>query len=132
MMLNTCTRSLPGSHSMHVKTAFLVLLLLISFSSFGEEPAQVFGYGVKPCGDYLKVAAGAELGQEDMIAQYLNYQEWLAGLSTGLSLATGMDVLHGVEVKGAMRRILVYCDDHPTDDFFNASMDLVRILGDLK
>ena len=31
--------------------------------------------------------------------------------------------LHGVEVRGAMRRIQLYCDDHPTDDFFNASMD---------
>lgn len=131
-MTETYTSSLPGSLFMHVKMTFLVLLLLISFPSFGEEPAQVFGYGVKPCDDYLKVAAGAELGQEDMIAHYLKYQEWLAGLSTGLSLATGMDVLHGVEIKGAMRRVLVYCDDHPMDDFFNASMDLVRILGDLK
>lgn len=131
-MNETDTFSLSGSLAMQVKGAILVLLFLISSPSFAGEPAQVSGYGVKSCEDYVKVTSAAELGQESMIAHYLNYQEWLAGLSTGLSLATGMDVLHGVKVKGAMRRILVYCDDHPTDDFFTASMDLIKILDDLK
>jgi len=56
----------------------------------------------------------------------------LTGLVTGLSLATGSDVLRGVDVKGAMRRIQVYCDEHPTEDFFIASMDLVRTLSSLR
>lgn len=71
------------------------------------------------------------MGDEAAIFEYLRYRSWLAGLATGLSLATGIDVLKGVEITGAMRSIQVYCDEHPDDPFFGASMDLIRSLSGL-
>jgi hypothetical protein len=48
-----------------------------------------------------------------------------------LSLATGDDVLRGVDTDGALRRIRIYCDEQPDDDFFTAGMDLIRQLSPL-
>lgn len=93
---------------------------------------EVLGYGVKGCDEYNTTFSGWESGQAEAIEEYLHYRDWLAGLVTGLSLATGSDVLRGVEIRGAMRRIQVYCDEHPTEDFFIASMDLVRTLSGLR
>jgi hypothetical protein len=107
-------------------------LLLAALPLQAQQTPQVLGYGVKGCDHYNVVFEGWENGQGDQIAEYIRYRDWLTGLVTGLSLATGSDVLKGVEIKGAMRRIQVYCDEHPTDDFFTASMDLVRILSGLK
>jgi hypothetical protein len=120
------------------KFSLFPVLLLVSalaatgpaFSQTGEKP-QVIGYGVKPCEQYLSAFDGWEQGLEGQIDEYLGYRDWFTGLVTGLSLATAMDVLQGVEVNGAMRRIQVYCDEHPTDDFFTASMDLIRTLSSL-
>lgn len=109
-----------------------VLLLAFLLSAPLQAAPEVLGYGVKGCDEYNRVFAGWETGQADAIAEYLHYRDWLTGLVTGLSLATGTDVLRGVEVKGAMRRIQVYCDEHPTEDFFIASMDLVRTLSGLR
>lgn len=89
----------------------------------------LWGYGVKSCGDFVASApadsAPADLGDED----YLRYREWLAGLVTGLNLATGRDVLGGAELDAALIRIRASCKAHPRDDFFNASLRLVRSLG---
>lgn len=111
---------------------FLLGFLLVTLPLQAQQAPQVLGYGVRGCDHYNEVFYGWENGQGDQIAEYLHYRDWLAGLVTGLSLATGTDVLKGVEVKGAMRRIQVYCDEHPTDDFFTASMDLIRILSGLQ
>ena len=92
---------------------------------------MVWGYGVKPCHDYLPVFSRQQAGEQAANDEYIRYRSWLAGLVTGLSLATGMDVLKGVEVEGAMRRIQVNCDERPGDDFFTASMALIRQLSGL-
>ena len=97
-----------------------------------QETPVVWGHGVKSCRDYLPVYAGWEEGREEDIGDYLRYRDWLAGLVTGLSLATGMDVLNGVEIEGAMRRVQIYCEDHPGGDFFTAGMDLIRQLSTLQ
>lgn len=109
----------------------LLLLLLTPWPSGAEQGPQVLGYGVKGCPDYVAVFDGWEDGDAIAAAEYLRYRSWLTGFVTGLSLATASDVLKGVEVKGAMRRIQVYCDDHPDSDFFMGTMDLVRILSGL-
>lgn len=116
---------------MNVRAVFLALLT-VALPLQARETPQVLGYGVRGCDHYNEIFNGWESGQGDQIAEYLHYRDWLAGLVTGLSLATGTDVLKGVEVNGAMRRIQVYCDEHPTEDFFTASMDLVRILSGLR
>ncbi len=108
-------------------THFLALPLAIAEVS---RP-NIHGYGLRTCEAFLLSSKGRDDGIEQMIAQYLSYQDWFGGLVTGLSLATDMDVLQGVKVDGALRRIHVYCDDHPTDDFFTASMDLIKMLSKL-
>ena len=96
----------------------------------GRDPApQIRGYGVQSCATYLKQFDGWEQGEEAGIVEYLRYRAWFSGLVTGLSLATGSDVLRGVEVKDAMRRLRVYCSEHTTEDFFAASKDLIRTLS---
>ncbi len=91
--------------------------------------ATLWGYGVKSCGDFVAAAPGADtpaaVGSED----YLRYREWLAGLVTGINLATASDVLRGAELEAALGRIRTHCKAHPNDDFFNASMTLIRTLG---
>lgn len=111
-------------------TCVALSLALGAFPVIAGAP-QVLGYGVKDCREYLIVFDGWERGDEQSIAEYLRFRGWVAGLVTGLSLATGMDVLKGVEVRSAMRRIQVYCDEHPDQDMFNGTMDLIRILGGL-
>jgi hypothetical protein len=61
---------------------------------------------------------------------YRRFQEWLAGLVTGLNLATGEDVLQGAALDAALLRIRANCERDPNDDFFNASLRLLRALGE--
>lgn len=112
---------------------FLMLVLIgIAFPASAEvSPPSIHGYGLKACESYTNTIKERGEGKEQAIAHYLSYQDWLSGLVTGLSLATDMDVLHGVGVEGALRRIQVHCDDHPTDDFFTASMNLIKLLSNL-
>jgi len=112
-----------------MRVFLLCLFLLVAWGAAAENRPQVMGYGVKSCEAYSKVYQGSEQGREEQIAEYLRYQDWLTGIVTGLSLATAMDVLQGVEVRSAMRRIELYCDEHPSDDFFTAAMDLIRTLS---
>ncbi|MES9845110.1 MAG: hypothetical protein ABW162_07650 [Candidatus Sedimenticola sp. PURPLELP] len=110
----------------------LVILLSVSVCSFAQNTPAVIGYGVKSCETYTQVYDGWDKGEEAHIAEYLRYRDWLSGMITGLSLATDMDVLKGSDIKGAMRRIELICDERPDDDFFTASMDLIRTLSSLQ
>lgn len=109
-----------------------LLLLSANLSLRAEEPLQVRGYGVKLCEQYLLTYRGWEAGEEEQIVDYLRYSEWLSGLATGLSLAMNIDVMHGVEIKGALRRIQADCEEYPTKDFFNASMEFLGTLKTLR
>lgn len=100
------------------------LLLCLPLCGVAAEKPQLWGYGVKGCKEYLLAWDNREQGSE-----FGRFQDWLTGLVTGLSLATGKDVLHGVEMDAAMQRIQLHCEDHPDDDFFNASMALIRLLS---
>lgn len=114
-----------------MKSVILLLLLLAAAPVGAQEPPRVWDFGVKSCRDYLSTFERQIAGEQTAIADYVRYRSWLSGLVTGLSLATGMDVLKGVEPEGAMRRIQVNCDERPEDDFFNASMALIRQLSGL-
>ena len=113
-----------------------ISLFIIVFSNLAltvaDEKPQLMGIGANQCRAYLLAFKGWEQGQAEQIGKYLQYREWFSGMGTGLSLATAQDVLHGVEIDGAMRRIQLYCDEKPDDDFFTASMDLIRILSTLR
>lgn len=110
-----------------------VLLLLGSMLSAGTPMAGdkpvLWGQGVQSCEVYAKVWEARNLGTQAGIEDYQRFQDWLTGFVSGLSLATGMDVLRGVDIEGAMRRTSIHCEDNPEDDFFTASMDLIRVLS---
>ena len=111
-----------------------LLLISLFFWSVGvdaQERPQVWDYGVKECRSFLVAFDGWESGDQAGIEEYLRYRGWLSGLVTGLSLATGSDVLQGTEPDGALRRIRIHCDEQPDDDFFTAAMALIRQLSRL-
>lgn len=102
----------------------------------GVGPASaapiLWGYGVQSCRGYLAASPAAPTPAAIAGPEYARYREWLAGLVTGLNLATGTDVLAGAELNAALTRIRAHCQAHPADDFFNASMALIRSLGQVK
>ncbi len=106
----------------------LVMHLAPATGSAETLPA-LWGYGVRPCSAFLAASPGEGTPTPIADEDYLRYREWLAGLVTGLNLATGRDVLRGAEIDAALARIQVGCRDHPADDFFNASLRLLRSLG---
>jgi hypothetical protein len=117
-----------------VRLTFAALLqaLATAMPTGAEQAPPLWGYGVKSCDDYVRARDGWEQGLEAQIAEYRRYEDWLTGLVSGLNLATGRDVLAGVEISAAMRRIHLYCADRRKEDFFTASMDLVRLLSQLR
>jgi hypothetical protein len=104
--------------------------------ALGTGPAAaaptLWGYGVKSCGDYLAASPAQGAPAAIVGPEYARYREWLAGLVTGLNLATGTDVLAGAELDAALTRIRAHCKDRPADDFFNASMSFIRALGQVR
>ncbi len=110
-----------------------VLLLIGAVLSAGMAMAAdkpvLWGQGVQRCEVYTKVWEARNLGNQAGVEDYRRFQDWLTGFVSGLSLATGMDVLRGVDIEGAMRRTRIHCEDNPEDDFFTASMDLIRVLS---
>ena len=109
-------------------------LLLVSLgtpAAIAAAPQEVLGYGVRGCPEYVAAFAGWEAEEPAQMIEYQRYREWLSGLVTGLSLATGSNVLHGVEVEGAMRRVQIHCEDRPEQDMFVATMALIRELSAL-
>jgi hypothetical protein len=93
------------------------------------EKQVLWGYGVRGCADFTAAAVQADAGD---FAEYQRYEDWLTGLISGLNLATGTDVLSGSGIETAMRRTRRQCEEHPQDDFFNASMRFVRSLSTLR
>ena len=115
-----------------LRALFPVLGLLFAAGAQAAKMPPLWGYGIKSCDHYAAAWSGREEGVEGEIAEYRRYEDWLAGFVSGVNLATGQDVLVGVTIESAMRRIHLYCDEHRKEDFFNASMDLVRLLSQLK
>jgi hypothetical protein len=111
--------------------SLLIFLFLWPVGVVAQERPQVWDYGVKECRSFLSAFDGWESGAENSIVEYLRYRGWLSGLVTGLSLATGTDVLKGVDPDGALRRIRIHCDERPDDDYFTAVMDLIKQLSPL-
>ncbi|MBF0256732.1 MAG: hypothetical protein HQL47_09810 [Gammaproteobacteria bacterium] len=108
-----------------------VLLLLLLVYTLPAQSVELLGYGVRPCEDYLKAHQGWEKNDAKAVVEYFRYQDWLAGFVSGLNFTTGDDQLRGVGLAGVMRRNLIHCEDNPQDDFFTASMGLIKSLKDL-
>lgn len=113
--------------------ALLTSVFVCGPATAGDETAPaLWGYGVKTCTAFLMTVPRGDtplaLADED----YLRHRQWLAGFVSGLNFATGRDMLRGAELDAAMLRIASICKDDPSDDFFNASLRLIRSLGQLK
>ncbi len=112
------------------RAAALALGFGLGLTGIGAHAGPaLWGYGVKPCRDFLAAAPGDATPAAVGSAEYLRYREWLGGFITGLNLATASDVLAGAELDAALTSIRARCQARPGDDFFNASMSLVRSLG---
>ena len=105
--------------------------LLIALFSSAIAQAQtasaqtLWGYGVRSCADYVAACEQEDAGDA---AEFQRYEDWLTGFISGLSLATGENMLGGSGIGSAMRRTRAFCERKPDQDFFNASMDFVRTL----
>jgi len=108
------------------------LLAFVSLATAAAERPILWGFGTKPCKDYLVVHSGWRKGDEAATGEFLRYRDWLAGFVSALSLATGEDVLHGTELQDAMGDIAKQCGQKPDADFFDATMTLVRALSLLR
>ena len=115
-----------------LRYALLVTLGLSTCAGSALGAPTLWGYGVKSCKEYLAASAGDGSPLSVAGKESGRYREWLAGLVSGLNLATGTDVLGGAELDAALTRIAAHCRERPADDFFNASMSLIRSLGQVK
>ena len=115
-------------------TLAVALSLPIAGWAQGERTVApaLWGHGVKSCSAYLAAMPGPNTPVELASEEYLRYRQWLAGLVSGLNLAVGRDVLKGAELDAAMPRIAAICKEQPEADFFNASLRLIRSLGQLQ
>ena len=102
----------------------------LSFGSATAEP-QLHGYGGRSCVEYLDTWRRWEDNQDTGILDHFGYQQWMAGLVSGLSLATGEDVLRGADVEGMMRRTKIICENDRKIDVFSAVTKYLRDLSQL-
>lgn len=107
-------------------------MLLGSLSLSTPIPAAtpvLWGYGVRSCGDYL---AAVKAEAEGDATELQRYEDWLTGFISGLNLSLGQDVLSGSGLTSAMARTQAACEKNPRQDFFNATIELVRTLEELR
>lgn len=119
----------PSMSTMFFSLGAVLASLAPGSGAWAAGMPPLWGYGVKSCASFLEVAPAAGTPVAVTGEEYLRYREWLAGLISGLNLATGADVLRGAELDAALTRVQANCKETPSDDFFNASMRLVQALG---
>lgn len=125
------TPPLRGYLPLHLVLALLPFLLA-PLPVKAEKLPPIWGYGVKPCAAFSATVKGHDAGDDLQDLEYLRYKDWLTGFVTGLNLSLGKDVLVGADIDGALNRIAAWCKGHEKEDFFTATMDLVRMLGKLR
>lgn len=103
-------------------------LSVTAVTARAEKMPPLWGYGIKTCDQFVKAMEGDADGR----GESRRYEDWLTGFVSGLNLATGKDVLKGADIESAMRRIRAHCGGNGRDDFFTATMDLVRMLSGLR
>lgn len=110
--------------------AILFILAVLSTSAHAESVApKVWGYGIKSCTSYVEAYKAKETGKQEQVWEYFRYRDWFTGFVSGLTMATGIDVIQGVDPKSAMRRINLICEEDLDNDFFTATMEFIRVIG---
>ncbi len=128
---------LRAHHLILPRVSTLVLAGLVAWSwpsapVLAQGAPVLWGAGVRSCADFLASAPADPAATVIAGEGYRRYEEWLAGFVTGLSLATGRDLLQGAALEAAMTRVRANCERHPEEDFFNASVRLLKLLGGLE
>lgn len=117
-----------------------MVLLLASFmlaQGAGAQAAASFGYGARPCSDFLAAAQIAPPGKfkiREMAGVAYNstngvYIEWALGFASGLRYGDGGKTskqMSGAELDKALR---AYCAGHLDEPFVNAVEDLAKREG---
>ncbi len=110
--------------------AILLILAVLSTSVQAESiTPKIWGYGIKSCSSYIEAYKAKESGKQEQVWEYFRYRDWMTGFISGLTMATGIDVMQGVEPKNAMRRIKLMCEEDLGKDFFTTTMEFVRVIG---
>ena len=126
------TRSIGPASSPVLSLMLAVMLMGMATGAQAEKLPPLWGYRIKSCDDFLKAAESDAEGGDLMALEYGRYEDWLTGFISGLNLSTGKDVLRGADIENALGRIHAYCKGHRREDFFTATMDLVRMLSGLR
>lgn len=100
----------------------IVLVLALCSATSVQAAPKLWGAGVEGCFTYNKIYSDHQEKGELGSRFYPRYREWLMGLVSGLSAATGLDMLYATEPDAAMKRIQLICEQQPNSDFFNATM----------
>lgn len=112
-----------------MRAIFLILIVFSTAVQAENITPKVWGYGTKSCSSYVTAYKDKETGEQLKVWEYFRYRDWLTGFISGLTMATGIDVMQGVDPQNAMRRINLICEDDLGKDFFTATMEFIRIIG---
>ena len=113
---------------------FILGALMFSLACCGAaaaSPPLLHGYGGESCERFLETRRQAEQGEARAVFDELGYSQWLAGMVSGLSLASGEDVLHGADVDGLLRRVQRHCEDDLSLNVMDAALAHIRSLSQL-
>jgi accessory colonization factor AcfC len=112
-----------------MKTFILVIfLVLLMMSSQVYAEGKIYGYGGETCGRFVKVLEGERRGDNNDSVVYFGFMSWFSGLATGASFQSEEDVLHGRDTASVELWLENYCREHPSDNFFRASVNLMGAL----
>lgn len=112
-----------------MKIILLVFMLFSVTVSAEETKPMIWGYGTKSCTSFITTYKAWDEGKQEQVLEYIRYRDWLTGFISALTLATGSDVMRGVEPKNAMRRINLYCEENQGKDFFTATLEFIKVIG---
>ncbi len=113
-----------------VVVAIVLSILFAGDAHADDVPApMVWGPGVSPCSDYDRLYQQGEKAPPNQAEGLQRYRDWFTGLVTGLSLATGTNMLYGTSVDEAMERINIQCSLQPSSDLFNAAVLVLQRLS---
>ncbi len=113
-----------------MKTIARTALLLVTLggaSSLFAEP-QIYGIGVKSCGDYVDTSAALRDGKQEQMLEMHNFISWFIGFASAISVGTGEDVLHDTSAEAMTVWFEEYCAANPAEPFAIAGVELLNSL----
>jgi hypothetical protein len=109
--------------------AIIVFLVMITTDVYPQE--LVWGVGKNSCGSYINAAA--EVGSRPLgtIFGYNElglYEQWFQGLASGFAVHSHRDVFKKTDSRGIFLWLENYCRKHPLDNFYTASIKVIKAI----